>query len=104
VGELSNRGDSLGEYAKAVATLTQAEKPQATKEGSHPADLAFLAMAQHQLGDKEKAKETLSRLREVMKQELLAGYTDTVREAEQTLQQKPASETAKDTKPTKEED
>jgi hypothetical protein len=35
---------------------------------SRPADLAFLAMAQHQLGQKEPAQATLARLRQTMKQ------------------------------------
>lgn len=34
-----------------------------------PANLAFLAMAQQQLGKKDEAKATLARLREIMKQE-----------------------------------
>jgi tetratricopeptide (TPR) repeat protein len=56
----------LGHYAEALRTLMQSEKLNATKEGLHPVDLAVLAMAQHQLGEKDKARETLSRLREVM--------------------------------------
>jgi tetratricopeptide (TPR) repeat protein len=35
---------------------------------SLPADLAFLAMAQHQLGHQEQARTTLARLREALKQ------------------------------------
>ena len=38
-------------YAVAVETLARSEKLNATPEaGSHPGDLAFLAMAQHQRG------------------------------------------------------
>jgi hypothetical protein len=37
------------------------------QEGSFPDDLAFLAMARHQLGQKDEAKATLARLREVLK-------------------------------------
>src|SRR5262249_54669500 len=51
----------LGQYKEALATLTQAEQ---TSAGS-PADLAFLAMTQHQLGHKE-AQTTLVRLQEAM--------------------------------------
>jgi WD40 repeat protein len=34
--------------------------------GSHPLDLAFLAMARHRLGQHDEARETLGQLREVM--------------------------------------
>lgn len=65
-------------------------------------------MTQHQLGKKDEAKATLARLREVMKQPGGGGANDSdvqsfLREAEETLQQKPASETTKDTKNTKKE-
>jgi len=56
-----------GRYADALATLTKSEKMNATKDGSHPADLAFLAMAQFQLGRKEEARATLERLHDVLK-------------------------------------
>jgi hypothetical protein len=56
-------------YAEALATLLQSEKLNARESGTPPpADLAFLAMAQHQLGKKDEAKVTLGQLREVMKQ------------------------------------
>jgi hypothetical protein len=58
----------VGRYADALATLTKSEKLNATKESSHPSELAFLAMTQHRLGKKDEAKATLGRLREVMKQ------------------------------------
>jgi Flp pilus assembly protein TadD len=57
----------MGDYAKALETLEQSEKLNAAK-GPHPANLAFLAMAHHQLGHKEQAQARLTRLREVMKQ------------------------------------
>jgi hypothetical protein len=57
-----------GRYADALATLTKSEKLNATKEGAYPLDLAFLAMARHQLGNKDEAKATLGRLRETMRQ------------------------------------
>ena len=40
------------------------------------ADLAFLALAQHRLGQSEKARETLGRLRQVMKYQKWAGDPD----------------------------
>jgi tetratricopeptide (TPR) repeat protein len=90
-----------GRYADALATLTKSEKMNATKEGSHPADLAFLAMAQHQLGQKAEAQGTLERLHEVMKN--LRWFKDAeargfLGEAEETLK------TTKNTKNTKKED
>jgi hypothetical protein len=52
----------VGRYQEALATLTQAEP---TAAGS-PSVLAFLAMAQHQLGQTEKAQTTLEQLRQMM--------------------------------------
>jgi tetratricopeptide (TPR) repeat protein len=52
-----------GQYQEAVATLTKAEQ---INQGV-PSDLAFLAMAQHQLGRAGEAQATLVRLREVLK-------------------------------------
>ena len=47
--------------------MARSEKLRAAPaEESHPADLAFLAMAQYQLGQKEQAQETLARLRKTM--------------------------------------
>jgi WD40 repeat protein/serine/threonine protein kinase/Flp pilus assembly protein TadD len=80
------------QYAEAVATLTQSDKLNAGKDGSLPADLAFLAMAQHQLGRKEQAQATLARLREAMKQPRWAQDAESqafLREAEALLQGKP---------------
>jgi WD40 repeat protein len=57
-----------GRYAEALATLTKSEKLNATKGGIQPVDLAFLAMAQHQLRKKDEAQVALGQLREVMKQ------------------------------------
>jgi Flp pilus assembly protein TadD len=82
----------LGRYADALATLTKSEKLNATGGGSHPADLAFLAMTQHQLGKKEEARATLARLREAFKQPQWKGDYESVgflREAEELLQAKP---------------
>jgi len=90
-----------GHYAEALATLTKSEKMNATKDGSHPADLAFLAMAQHQLGQKKEAQSTLEKLHDVMKN--LRWFKDPeargfLREAEETLKEKPAVDTTKNTK------
>jgi hypothetical protein len=57
-----------GKYAEAVATLTRSDQLNAPRfGGSIPADLAFLALAQHRLGQTEKARATLGRLRVAMK-------------------------------------
>jgi Flp pilus assembly protein TadD len=78
----------VGRYTDALATLTKSEKLNATKEGSLPVDLAFLAMTQHQLGKKDEAKETLGRLREIMKDQRWMQDIESVRflrEAEQLI-------------------
>ena len=81
----------LADYAKALQTLTQSEKLIATNEGSHPADLAFLAMAQDKLRKNDEAQATLGRLREVMKQPRWAKDAeaqDFLREAEELIEGK----------------
>jgi WD40 repeat protein len=58
-----------GQYQDALATLGRSEKLNRAKDGSaHPADLAFLAMAHHQLNQQKQAREILAQLRAVMKQ------------------------------------
>jgi hypothetical protein len=82
----------LGDYAKAYRTLAQSEKLNATKAGSVPSDLAFLAMAHHQLGHRDVALKTLARLRDVMKQESWAENAESqgfLREAEKLIDGKP---------------
>jgi sugar lactone lactonase YvrE len=82
-----------GHYADALATLTKSEKLNATKGGSLPSDLAFLAMTQHQLAKKDEAKATLGRLREVIKQPRWAQDADAagfLREAEELIEGKAA--------------
>jgi WD40 repeat protein len=84
----------VGQYAEAVATLTQSDKFNAARfKSSIPADLAFLAMAQHQLGRKEQAQATFGRLRDaLMKQPFWAKDAEApgfLREAEALLQGKP---------------
>jgi len=91
-----------GCFAAAVATLTESDKLNTRDDGRPDKDdLGFLAMAQHRLGLKAQALETLARMREVMKQPRWANFPEghfLLREAEETLQQKPASETTKDAK------
>jgi hypothetical protein len=74
-------------------TLTQADKIHVVeRKGAQPADLAFLAMAQHQLGHKEQAQGTLARLRETMKAfQYLTNKEakEFLREAEELLEGKP---------------
>jgi WD40 repeat protein/predicted Ser/Thr protein kinase len=52
----------VGNYKEALATLTQADE----KNKGVPADLAFLAMTQQQLGQKDQARATLERLRQTV--------------------------------------
>jgi tetratricopeptide (TPR) repeat protein len=83
----------LGDYAEALETLQQSEKLNAMKDGSHPADLAFLAMAHQHLGHKEQAQATLARLREMMKQPPWADNAEAqgfLREAEELIDGKPS--------------
>jgi Flp pilus assembly protein TadD len=62
-----------GRYEAAAATLMKADQLNAvTYKGSIPGDLAFLAMAQHQLGQKDRARESLERLRKSMQGETWA--------------------------------
>ena len=53
-----------GMMAEALASLTQSND---LNEQRIPADLAFLALTQHRLGQSEKALATLAQLREVVK-------------------------------------
>jgi hypothetical protein len=83
----------VGRYADALATLTKSEKLNATKEGSHPVDLAFLAMTRHRLGQGNEAKAILTRLRELLIQERWAKHADAagfLREAEELIEGKAA--------------
>ena len=56
--------------------LSKSNKLNATKEGSLPEDLAFLAMTQHQLGKKDEAKTTLGRLRISRLRDVAVSATD----------------------------
>jgi hypothetical protein len=82
-----------GRYAEALVALTKSEKLKATNEGSRPADLAFLAIAQHQLRNKDEAKTTLGRLREGMQQPRWVEDAEAqgfLREAQELIEGKPA--------------
>ena len=59
-----------GLFAEALVTLT---RTNAKNREADPYDLAFLALAQHRLGQTDKARDTLRRLREVMKDPRRAG-------------------------------
>ncbi|HTU89758.1 MAG TPA: protein kinase [Gemmataceae bacterium] len=81
-------------YADALVTLTKSDELNTTK-ASLPAGLAFLAMAQYQLGKMDEAKATLRRLRIVMKQLRFTWTPDAeemgfLREAEELIEGKAA--------------
>jgi hypothetical protein len=79
----------VGKYQEAIATLGRCDK---LRKESVPHDLAFLAMAQQQLGQKEQARATLERLRQVMKKWQWTNNVDAqafLREAEDVLKTKP---------------
>jgi Flp pilus assembly protein TadD len=57
-----------GNYEKALDVLSRSDKMSAVKDkGSRPTDLAFLAMAHHQLGQTKEAEAKFQLLRERMK-------------------------------------
>jgi tetratricopeptide (TPR) repeat protein len=77
-----------GNYEKALDVLARSDKINALKEGSRPADLAFLAMAHQQLGHAKEAEAKLQLLRERMKDPRFAqdaGAQVFLREAEELL-------------------
>jgi WD40 repeat protein len=81
----------VGKYQEALEKLGRSN---ILRKDSDPADLAFLAMAQHQLGLKGEARATLARLRVVMKQPRRAKNAEAqgfLREAEAVLKTTPAS-------------
>jgi hypothetical protein len=83
-----------GQYAKALASLTQSEPLNAKAfQGPHPAHLAFLAMAHYQLSDKEEAAKDMARLRKAMQNPRWAKDPESqafLQEAEELLAGKPA--------------
>jgi tetratricopeptide (TPR) repeat protein len=78
-----------GNYEKALDVLSRSDKINALKDkGSYPTDLAFLAMAHHQLGHTRQAEAKLELLRERMKDPRaarVAGAPVLLREAEELL-------------------
>jgi tetratricopeptide (TPR) repeat protein len=84
-----------GRYREALETLQKAEllNKKYFKQPL-PVALAFEAMAQHQLGQKEQAEATLARLRDLMQQPDQAIKPDAQalwREAEELLKTRPAN-------------
>jgi tetratricopeptide (TPR) repeat protein len=80
----------VGKHQEALDTLGRCNK---LRKESDPSDLAFLAIAQHQLGQKERTQATFLRLREIMKQPRWAEDAEAqgfLREAEEVLKTKPA--------------
>jgi tetratricopeptide (TPR) repeat protein len=79
----------LGNYEKALATLLRSNEINTTQvKGPAPADLAFLAMTQQQLGHTKEAEAELQRLRERMNDPRLARDAEDqvfLREAEALL-------------------
>jgi hypothetical protein len=60
----------VGKFQEAVDTLTKSDRINSRQRGqSISADLAFLAMASHRLGQKERANSYLERLRRAVKDE-----------------------------------
>jgi Flp pilus assembly protein TadD len=78
-----------GNFEKALDVLARSDKINALKnKGSDPTDLAFLAMAHHQLGHAKEAEAKLQLLRERMKDPRRAQDTQApgfLREAEELL-------------------
>ena len=78
-----------GAYQQALATLTSSDKLR----GGHPEDVAFLAMALHQLGRTDEAKAALERLRTLMQDPNRAYNEESqgfLREAEALIEGKPS--------------
>jgi WD40 repeat protein/serine/threonine protein kinase len=75
-----------GQFREAVATLTKSDKINSEGQvGSQPADLAFRALAHHQLGERDMARADLGRLRALMRAPEHAGAKEDqsfLREAE----------------------
>ncbi len=80
----------VGQYAESLRTLHRSDELNSKRSGnSLPSDIAFQAMAHHQLGEKDKAAELLARLREEMKQVRWADDAESqgfLREAEKLIE------------------
>ena len=73
------------QYEKALSTLTRSNQLNGNRQ---PADLAFLAMALHRLGQTETSRATLNHLREIMRDSQAAAGAENqafLREAEAVL-------------------
>ena len=57
----------LGLDREALPTLRRSEGPDSAAAKAQPTALAFIAMTLHRLGQKDEARSTLARLRELMK-------------------------------------
>jgi WD40 repeat protein len=82
----------LGKYHAALETLAECTQ---LRKAPDPYDLAFLAMAHHQLGQRQQAQAAFARLREVMGQPQWAADAPAqgfLREAEELLKAGPATE------------
>jgi tetratricopeptide (TPR) repeat protein len=79
----------VGEYQEAIKTLTHAAKlHKAAQKELSPASLAFLAMAHHKLGQKDRAQAQLAQVRSLLKKPEWAANADAqtvLREAEAQL-------------------
>jgi WD40 domain-containing protein len=76
-----------GNYAEAATTLTEADNQQK----DIPANVAFLALAHHRLGQTKEAREALTRLRAILKDVQNAEQQDALaflREAELLMNEK----------------
>jgi hypothetical protein len=57
-----------GQWEAALKSLTESDRLQSARfKGSHPIDLAFLAMTHFRLGNKTQTAEYLGRMREALK-------------------------------------
>jgi len=73
LGALGAAQYRLGDYEKALATLTRCEKSRADKHlEPAPENVAFIAMSLHKFGRTEEAKAALERLRALCKEERFA--------------------------------
>jgi WD40 repeat protein/tRNA A-37 threonylcarbamoyl transferase component Bud32 len=81
----------LENFPDALKSLTDSERFYwRMVERFHPGNLAYVAMAQHQLGRHDEARATLRRLRELMQEPKWKGDEETeaaLREAEELLQE-----------------
>jgi tetratricopeptide (TPR) repeat protein len=83
------------QWDAALKTLTDADRRHSARlKSSHPADLAFLAMTHHQLGNSSRAAELLARARKIAKQNPWAKDKEVeqfLKEAEALLATPPAN-------------